>query len=164
MAADVERDPRGNTSDDETIRLSIRSVMWRLVVVAASLIVLAFAQLTDTDDYFPLSRLSQYAYAPGSEGVVKSTHVQADTVEGERVRVPLNATGVGIGRAEVEGQLNRIIDDPSLLQAIANAWANLHPDEPRYQRLFLLRDFYQLVDGRPSGQRETVELARWEVE
>ena len=152
------------TSPAEPIKLSARSVAWRFIVVAACLVVLTVAQLTDTDDFFPLSRLSQYAFAPGRDGVVNSTYILADTEEGEQVRVPLNAKGVGIGRAEVEGQLDRIIDDPALLQAIANGWASLHPDKPQYEQLFLMRDSYQLVDGRPSGKRETVELARWEVE
>jgi hypothetical protein len=146
------------------VRLSAISVAWRLIVVVVCLVVLTFAQLTDTDDFFPLSRLSQYALAPGRDGVVKSTYILADNTEGEQVRVPLNATGVGIGRAEVEGQLGRIIDNPSLLQAIANAWAQLHPDQPQYERLYLKRDVYPLVDGKPAGDRETIELVVWEVE
>lgn len=156
--------PTEATGHAEPIKLSAQSVAWRLIVVALCLIVLTVAQLTDTDDFFPLSRLSQYAFAPGPDGVVKSTYITADTTDGEQVRVPLNATGVGIGRAEVEGQLARIIDDPSLLQAIANAWAQLHPDQPQYERLYLKRDIYQLVDGKPTGGRETLELAVWEVE
>ncbi|HEX5994551.1 MAG TPA: hypothetical protein VFY84_05355 [Jiangellales bacterium] len=156
--------PTEATGPAEPIKLSAQSVAWRLIVLALCLIVLTVAQLTDTDDFFPLSRLSQYAFAPGPDGVVKSTYITADTTDGEQVRVPLNATGVGIGRAEVEGQLARIIDDPSLLQAIANAWAQLHPDQPQYERLYLKRDIYQLVDGKPTGGRETLELAVWEVE
>lgn len=152
------------TDAAEPVRLSARSVAWRLIAVVGCLVVLTVAQLTDTDDYFPLSRLSQYALAPGPDGIVKSTYILAHNTDGEQVRVPLNATGVGIGRAEVEGQLSRIIDDPSLLQAIANAWAELHPDQPHYQRLYLKRDVYQLVDGKPAGDRETIELAVWEVE
>jgi hypothetical protein len=156
--------PTEATGPAEPIKLSARSVSWRLIVVVVCLVVLIFAQLTDTDDFFPLSRLSQYAYAPGHDGIVKSTYILADTTEDEQVRVPLNSEGVGIGRAEVEGQLGRIIDDPSLLQAIANAWAELHPDQPQYERLYLMRDIYELIDGKPSGQRETIELAYWEVE
>ncbi|HEU4541103.1 MAG TPA: hypothetical protein VFR23_08240 [Jiangellaceae bacterium] len=162
MSAGIGR--RGATAADEPLRLSATSVAWRLIVVVVCLVVLIFAQLTDTDDFFPLSRLSQYAYAPGHDGIVKSTYILADTTEGEQVRVPLNSEGVGIGRAEVEGQLSRIIDDPSLLQAIANAWAELHPDQPQYEALYLMRDFYELADGKPSGNRETVELAYWEVQ
>jgi hypothetical protein len=161
MAAGGGREEASDPS--EPIKLSARSVAWRMLVVMACLAVLTVAQLTDTDDFFPLSRLSQYALAPGRDGIVKSTYILADNVDGEQVHVPLNATGVGIGRAEVEGQLGRIIDDPSLLQAIANAWAELHPDQPQYERLYLMRDVYELVNGKPSGDRETVELARWEV-
>lgn len=156
--------PTEATDAGGPVRLSAISVAWRLIVVAVCLAVLTFAQLTDTDDFFPLSRLSQYALAPGRDGVVKSTYIVAVNTAGEQVRVPLNATGVGIGRAEVEGQLGRIIDDPSLLQGIANAWAELHPDQPQYERLYLKRDIFQLVDGKPAGNRETLELAVWEVE
>ena len=76
----------------------------------------------------------------------------------------LGRDGLGEQLAEVEGQLGRIIDDPSLLQAIANAWAQLHPDQPQYERLYLKRDIYPLVDGKPAGDRETIELAVWDVE
>jgi hypothetical protein len=162
MTAGIEG--REATDAEEPVRLSARAVAWRLIVVVGCLVALTVAQFTDTDDYFPLSRLSQYALAPGRDGVVKSTYILADNADGEQVRVPLNATGVGIGRAEVEGQLGRIIDDPSLLHAIANAWAQLHPDQPQYERLYLKRDVYQLVDGKPAGDRETLELAVWEIE
>jgi hypothetical protein len=150
------------TSDD--VRgLSAPARSWRLAVVAACLGVLVSAQFIDTDDYFPLGRLSQYASAHSENGTVRSVYILADTSDGDRVTVPLHATGVGIGRAEIEGQLGRIIDDSSLLQAIASAWAELHPDRPQYETLYLMRDIYHLVDRRPSGERETVELARWTV-
>ena len=148
---------------DEVRRLSAPARGWRLGVVAGCLSVLVAAQLIDTDDYFPLGRLSQYASAHDLDGTVRSVYIEADTTDGERVTVPLHSTGVGVGRAEIEGQLGRIMADPSLLQAIPNAWTELHPGEPQYVALYLMRDVYHLVDGRPSGRTETIELARWTV-
>lgn len=144
-------------------RLPTAAKAWRLAVAAACIGLLAAGQLADTDDYFPFGRLSQYASAHDLDGRVRSTYLLADTTAGEQVRVPLNATGVGVGRAEIEGQLGRIIDDPSLLQGIARAWAARHPDQPEYVTLYLKRDTYDLVGGVPTGDRETVELARWKV-
>lgn len=149
---------------DPVVTLPRRSVAWRLAAVAASLAVLVAAALIDTDDYFPLGRLSQYASAHERDGTVKSTYMLADSAAGRGITVPLGATGVGVGRAEIEGQLGRIMEDPSLLQGIANAWAELHPEQPPYTHLYLMRDIYHLVDGTPTGRPETVELARWRVE
>lgn len=151
------------TTASPVARLPRKSVAWRLGLTAAALVGLALGQLHDTNDYFPLGSMSQYATARDRDGTVRSTYMLADNADGEQVRVPLNPTGVGIGRAEIEGQIGRIVDDPSLLQAIANAWAALHPLQPRYEVLYVMRDTYHLVDGAPSGERETVELTRWEV-
>lgn len=120
-------------------------------------------QVRPTNDYFPLGSLSQYAAGRDPNGTVQKTYLVANTTSGERVRVPLSKDGVGLQRAEIEGHLRRILDDPSLLQGIANGWARLHPDKERYTRVSLMLDMYRLVDGRPSGKISTRQLATWEV-
>jgi hypothetical protein len=97
-------------------------------------------------------------------GTVQYLYMLADTSSGERVKVPLNSRGVGIGKADIESQLHRIVDDPSLLQVIADAWAQLHPDADRYLKLYLMRDTYQLAAGRQDGAPATETLATWEVQ
>lgn len=157
-------DGGGEPAAVPSVRLSPVAKVSRLVAAALCLAVLIAAAVVDTDDYFPLGRLSQYATAQDRDGTVRSVYILADTTAGGRVRVPLNPTGVGIGRAEIEGQLGRVIDDRSLLQAIANAWEALHPDQPQYRTLYLMRDTYHLVAGSPSGRRATEELTRWQVQ
>lgn len=144
-------------------RVSRVGIAWRLGLTAAALVILMLGQLRDTNDYFPLGSLSQYATARDMNGTVRSTFIVADTVSGTQVRVPLNPRGVGIGRADIEAQLNRIIDDPSLLQGIADAWAELHPDADQYVKLYLMRNTYQLVDGIQQDNPATEELTTWEV-
>lgn len=151
------------SSEQPVRRLSRSSLWWRLAATAAALAVLALGQLRDTNDYFPLGSLSQYATPRDMNGTVSSVYMLADTVNGGQVRVPLNPRGVGVGRADIEAQLNRIIDDPSLLQAIADAWSQLHPDADQYAMLYLMRDIYQLADGIQQGGPETHELTAWEV-
>ncbi len=135
----------------------------RLVVPVVALGALLAGTLVDRDDWFPFGPLAQYATATKLDGQVRSTYVLADTTDGTRVRVPLDPTGTGIGRAEVEGQLGRITEDPALLQSLSDAWSQLHPDRPQYVRLLLMRDDYQLRDGRRVGAPTTRTLAVWTV-
>ena len=145
-------------------RLSPAGRAVRLGVVVAFLGGLAYGAYVDTDDMFPFGPMAQYATSPDLDASINSAYVLADTTEGTRVRVPLNATGTGIGRAEVEGQLGRIIDDPQLLQVIADAFAELHPERPQYVHLYLMRDTIDLTDGKATGPRITRQLADWAVQ
>ncbi|WP_066585438.1 hypothetical protein [Cellulomonas timonensis] len=148
----------------EPIRLRRLPRAWRLTATAAVLGVLATAQFVDTNDWFPFGSLSQYATARDLNGTVKSISIEAVNASGETLRVPLNQTGVGVGRAEIEGQLGRILADPALLQSIADAHAGLHPDEPAYTELTVVRSTRALVDGRPSGEPTHEALATWTVQ
>lgn len=146
------------------VRLGRWARTWRLVAVAAALGILATAQVVDTNDWFPFGSLSQYATARDLNGSVSSISIEAVDASGATLRVPLNQTGVGIGRAEIEGQLGRILDDPALLQSVADAHAALHPDEPAYRELTVVRTTRDLADGRPVGDPTRKELVTWTVE
>ncbi|WP_026877589.1 hypothetical protein [Jiangella gansuensis] len=151
------------SSEPTLRRLSRAGKGWRLGVTAVALVILTMGQLHDTNDYFPLGSLSQYATPRDMDGTVRSVYMLADTAGGEQVRVPLNPHGVGVGRADIESQLDRIVDDPALLQGIADAWSELHPDADPYVKLYVMRDTYQLADGRQQGAPDTEELTTWEV-
>lgn len=156
-------DPRVDHTSDPVLRLGRRGRAWRWAATATALGILTAGQVLDTNDLFPLGSLSQYATARDPNGTVRSTFMTAVRTDGREVRVPLNATGVGVGRAEIEGQVQRIVDDPSLLQGIARAWSGLHPDAPAYETVSLKRSTYQLRDGRPVGRGQEETLAVWEV-
>lgn len=138
-------------------------VAWRLVAVACVLSALAYGAYRNTDDLFPVGPLAQFATSPDPNGRIRSAHVMADTAVGRTVEVPLNSTGTGIGRAEVEGQIARFEQDPSLLQVIADAYHRMHPDGDEYVRLYLMRDVRQMKNSQPVGGRETTVLATWTV-
>lgn len=151
------------SSEPAVRRLSRRGLVWRLGVTGVALVILTMGQLQDTNDYFPLGSLSQYATPRDLDGTVRSVYMMAETESGERVRVPLNPQGVGIGRADIESQLNRIVDDPSLLQAIANSWSELHPGADPYVKLYVMRSTHQLKDGIQQGDPDIEKLTTWEV-
>lgn len=85
------------------------------------------------------------------------------TEAGKERGAPLSNAGVGIGRAEIEGQLTRIIANPNMLEGIARGWSGLHPDEPQFVHLRMERVIRTVKNGVPTGE-ETVEvLTEWTV-
>jgi hypothetical protein len=143
-------------------RLSGAGLAWRVVALAAGVSLALYGALLGTDDLWPFSPMTQFAFSVSRDGEIRSAHVDAVTDEGRVVAVPLNAHGVGVARAEIEGQLSRIVRDPSLLQNLAVAQHRLHPDQPQYRRLFLRETVTRLRDGRAVAVREET-LATWDV-
>lgn len=153
--------PAANTPESRILTSSSKT--WRLVATALVFGVLTAGQIVNTNDWFPLGTLSQYSYGRPLNSPTRSIGILAVTQEGQEVKVPLNTTGVGIGRAEIEGQAQRIIDDPSILEALARSWHGLHPDQPQYQELKMIRTTRYVEDGIPTGELETELLATWTV-
>ncbi len=144
-------------------RLPTISRTWRLLVVVVGLVILGAAQLVDTNDWFPLGSLSQYGAAKDPNGSVVTFYLDADTTAGTRVRVDLSPDGVGVGRSEIESQVSRIRADPSLLQGIAHAQAEMHPHAPQFTVLYLMRSQSRLHDGKAVGEPTVTTSTRWQV-
>ena len=135
---------------------------WRLTITVLVLAALGYGTVRGTDDLFPFGPLVQFAFSVDPDGEIRSTFMEADTTAGTHVQVRLSAKGVGIARAEIEGELTKIERDPSLLQGIADAQRRLHPAEPQFTRLYLVTDVTELRDGVAAGRR-TETVATWTV-
>lgn len=153
-----------DAADDRvsTTRLSRTSVAWRALFTALLVGLAVNGSVRGNDIAWPFAPMSQFAFGVDLDGQIRSTYIDADTTAGTTVRVPLSASGVGLGRAEVEGQLPRIVAEPALLQAIAVAAARRHPSWPRYTRLRVAQEISQLRDGKVVSTR-TEQLADWTV-
>jgi hypothetical protein len=137
--------------------------LWRLGGVAAVAALLFYGSAWGQDDNFPFGPMNQYSFRTDPNGAISALWLDADTAAGTHIR--LNIAGsddVGVARAELEGQLDRILADPSRLQELAQAWARLHPDRPRLIRLTVGQDVTQLRHGRPAG-RHTDVFTHWDV-
>lgn len=143
------------------VRLSPRARAWRLIAAGAVLAALAYGTVWGTDDHFPFGPLTQYAFAADPNGTVPDLYIEAETPAG-LTKVRLSPDGVGIVRAEVEGQLDAIRRDPSLLQGIADAHHRLHPDEPPFRVLHLRIRHTRLRDGVAVGS-EVEHVVTWVV-
>lgn len=147
---------------DDVIRLSRGGRRRRLGATGAVLAALAYGTIWGTDDHFPFGPLTQYAFAADPNGTVADLYLEADTTAGTRVRVLLMPNGVGIGRAEIEGQLDDIRRDPSWLQGVADAQARLHPAEPRYTHVYVRIRHVRLRAGVAVGEH-LENVADWRI-
>lgn len=144
--------------------MSTLGMGWRIAVTAVALIILTAGQFLNTNDFFPLGSLTQYATAKDLNGEVNSTCIAAQFPgEDEPRRLAFNTATVGIERGDVESQLQRVIDNPELLQTLADSYIRLHPGQPEPEKMILCRDTTQLSNGRSVGEPVTRTLAEWEV-
>lgn len=144
--------------------LSKVSIGWRIVIPAVAFVILTCGQFLNTNDFFPLGSLTQYATAKDLNGTVNSTCIEAQFPgEDEPRRLGFNAATVGIERGDVESQLDRVIAHPELLQSMADSYIRLHPDEPKPETMVLCRTTTQLKNGLAVGEPEQTTLAKWEV-
>lgn len=144
----------------EPRRLPAGSVAVRVAALLAVCGLAGYGTVRGNDDQWPFAPMSQFAFRVGPDDSIRSTYLLAWQADGQQVRVPLSTTGVGIGRAEIEGQLPDIERDPSLLGSVAVAARRLHPEWPAYVRLELRQQVTPLHRGR-LGRPHDVVLATW---
>lgn len=130
----------------------------RTGATAAALALLLLGSWRGSDDAFPFAPFHMFSRAPSPNGVVHASYVEALDARGHAVRLPDAATG--LRRAELEGQLRRLVAHPALLGAIAEAHRRRHPSEAPYDVVRVVQRTYRLRDGRVGGLRETV-LGEW---
>lgn len=140
-------------------RLRPLGLLWRLVVTAAVVVTVVLGTLVGNDQWWPFAPMSQYAFSVRNDGVINSLTMDALTVDGEVVRVPLSKERIGIERAEIEGQAPRIIRHPALLQDIAVLHSRRLPHEPAYRTIWLRNTQRDIR----TGAENVFTLATWDV-
>lgn len=147
---------------DATRRCSPVGRAWRLGVGVLLLVLLVCGSAWGTERDFPFGPMVQYAFRTDPNGRITSAFIMADTAAGRRVRVPFAASGTGLKRAEVEGQMTYLRAHPAVLQRFADARARDHPDRPRFTRVYLMLQVIRLRDG-VAAQRFDRTAASWNV-
>jgi hypothetical protein len=132
----------------------------RLAITAVVLVLLGWGSLAGQDDDFPIGPFVMFAFTTASDGDVRAARLEAVTDAGERVRVPLEPASVGLRRAEIEGQLGRVVARPELLRGLASAYARLHPGAPRFVQMDVVMHVVRLRAGVAAGESDTV-VATW---
>jgi hypothetical protein len=134
-------------------RLRRPALVWRTVALLAGSLLVTYGTLFGNDIDWPFAPMAQFAFRVGADDAIHSTFLQARTAGGDVITVPITPHNLGIARAEIEGQQQAIMRDPRLLRDLADAYARLHPDEPRLTQLWLRDRVTLLKNGRAAGVR-----------
>lgn len=102
-----------------------------------------------TDDAWPFAPFRMFAAATKPTGRVVRVTFQAHLAGGTRAE--LDALDFGLRRAEVEGQLDTVSEDPDKLGALARSY-NSRVSDPgqRIERLEMVLVGSRIVDGIPT--------------
>jgi hypothetical protein len=102
-----------------------------------------------------------YATSSQATGEIAVVALQMKTEGSDWTLVRPSPGTVGMNVAEFEGQLPRFAEDPDLLAAVAASRSALHPDEPEWTDLRIVRQATVVVDKVPTGEVVETVLAEW---
>lgn len=104
-----------------------------------------------------------FSTSTSPNGAVRSTFIQVRTAEAPQTwaQAPINPDNVGLNRAEVEGNLDRIARDPAMLGTLAASHATLRPDAPAWIGIRVVIRNYLLKGGGPTGEYRADLVAEW---
>lgn len=149
--------------DLPALRLEPRARLWRSLSGAAVVGALLYSSAYGSNDAFPLGPMTQFAFSVQDDGgAINSFWLEADTADGRHVKLSMDAVGTGMKRAEIEGQMSRIVRDPSLLQGIADGRHRLHPGKPRLTRVYVVQEIKKLDGGKVVSTTERNRVV-WDV-
>jgi hypothetical protein len=157
--ADAGDSAGAGPGDHGVQRLPARSRRTRLAAVAAVFGLLLAGTAWGQDDHFPFGPFRMYATRQRLDGPTNWYRIEGVTDQGRVVFV--SGAAYGMRRAELEGQIPRLVGDPSLLGDLAVAYGRRRPDGPELIELRLVRTSQQLEDGSPVGEPAHRVVATW---
>jgi hypothetical protein len=140
----------GSSHGPEVLRLSPAARRVRLGATAVVFAVVMTGTVWGDDSDFPFGPFRMYSTRADPDAPVVSTRVVGLTAAGEEVR--LSGGAVGLRRAEFEGQLPRMREDPGLLGLLAESFAERHPDAEPLVEVQVVHRRFELVDGQRTGE------------
>jgi hypothetical protein len=145
--------------EEPPVRLPRKGRSWRLALSAAVLALLLAGTVWGEDDDFPFGPFKMYAGRAAPDGEVNSTRVVGLTPAGEEVR--LSGGQVGLRRAEFEGQLPRLKQEPELLGVLAEVYADKHPSAPDLVSVQVVQRHFDLREGARTGAYQDTVLVEY---
>lgn len=133
----------------------------RLLVSAVVVGLLLLGTFVGHDDAFPFGPFRMYATSNAATGEIAVLTLEARVEGGDWERVTPSPSSVGMNVAEFEGQLPRFEEDPALLGAVARSAASLHPDDPEWVAVRIVRRATVVVDKVPTGEVRESVLVEW---
>ena len=125
---------------------------------AAVLVAVLIGTAYGDDDHFPVGPFRMFSTKTARDGAVKVALIRGVTVDGRDIRIEM--ASFGMRRAEFEGQLERIADDPALLGLLVEARERRRPRSAKLREVRLISARWELEDGKRVGYVE-VPVAVW---
>ncbi|TYP85922.1 hypothetical protein [Blastococcus xanthinilyticus] len=154
--------PPPEPTGSPVLRLTPAARRGRLAATGVVLALFLTGTLFGNDDEFPFGPFRMYSTRADPDAPVVSTRTVGLTATGEEVR--LSGGEVGLRRAEFEGQLDRVQENPALLGLLAEAFAERHPSAPELVTVQVVQRRIELVDGRRTGTRTDRVLVEYALE
>jgi hypothetical protein len=139
--------------------LTSRGKAIRVTVAAVGLTLLLAGTLVGQDDDFPFGPFRMYATAPDPNADAPDTRVEGVDTSGRTVQ--LTEANSGLRRAEIEGQQQAYVDNPSRLRQVALAYADKTPDALPLREVRIVIHWVDIEHSRPLGTSHDQIVARW---
>ncbi len=145
------------------VPLTLPQKAWRVAVVLLAAVVFLGGTFVGDDDWWPFSPWRMFSTSTDPNGAVRSTFIEVRTAAAPAtwVEAPISPDSVGLNRAEIEGNLDRIAKDPAMLKTLADSHTALRPDDPSWVGIRVVVRNYLLRDGGPTGQHRDDLVAEW---
>lgn len=142
----------------EPTRLNPASRRIRMGAIFALLIAVITGTFWGGDDHFPFGPFRMYSVANKTDGEIRVPALEVTTESGKRMEIDFEV--MGLRRAEVEGQIDRFLADPTLLRHLVTSYERLHGDSEKLVELQLIERVTYLRAGRTYRTDDHV-LVSW---
>ena len=157
----MERTPRDGEDGDGLLALPAAGRAWRVALVLLLGAMFLAGSVVGQDDWWPFSPWRMFSTSTPPSGAVVAMSIEMRTADGDWRRAPLNPRSVGLTRAEVEGRVPQLTERPEMLGTLARTHAELHPDDPAWTGVRVVRNESVLLDRRPTGEVRRTVIAEW---
>jgi hypothetical protein len=134
----------------------------RVAVAAVGTALLLAGTLWGQDDDFPFGPFRMYSTAPDPDGDAPDTRVEGVDTTGRTVE--LTEANSGLRRAEIEGQQQAYVDNPSRLRQVAIAYADRTPGAAPLKEVRIVIRWVGVEHARPTGTSHDEVIAQWTVQ
>jgi hypothetical protein len=139
--------------------LTPRARRTRVLVTLLGVALLLAGSLWGSDDHFPFGPFSMYAGVNRLDDPAPDTRVEGTDATGATIL--LTEQNSGIKRAEIEGQIDRLRKNPSLLASVATAYAERNPGQPALTEVRVVIRWHELDGGKPTGVYRDEVASTW---
>ncbi|GAA1801859.1 hypothetical protein [Nostocoides veronense] len=146
-----------------TLRLRPAGKVWRAGLVLLLTAGFLGGTTVGDDHWWPFSPWRMFSTSTSPNAAVASTLIEVRRADApaEWVPAPLTPGTVGLNRAEIEGRLDLIRADPTVLGTLAASHKRLQPTEPEWVGIRVVIRRYLLKDGALTGEVRDETVAQW---